>query len=86
MLRAPVALGFAQRRQRVGGFAGLRDDDRRACSADDRVAIAVLGAVVDLDRQAGELLDEELADEAGVPGRAAGQNRDPLDRARARRR
>ena len=30
---------------------------------DDRVAVAVLGAVVDLDRQARELLDQELADE-----------------------
>ena len=30
---------------------------------DDRIAVAVLGAVVDLDRHARERLDQELADE-----------------------
>ncbi len=33
----------------------------------DRVAVAVLGSVVDFDGNTGQLLDHELADEARVP-------------------
>ena len=51
---------------------------------DDRVAVAVLRAVVDFDRHARELLDQELADERRVPRRAAGEDRDLLDRRAAR--
>ena len=51
MLRGAVALGLAQRRQRVGGLARLRDDDRQRVRRDDRIAVAVLRAVVDFDRQ-----------------------------------
>jgi hypothetical protein len=35
--------------------------------ADHRMAVPVLGAVVDLDRHARQLLDHELAHEPGVP-------------------
>ena len=45
-----LALGLAQRRQRVGGLARLRDRDGQRLVVDDRIAIAVLGAVVHLDR------------------------------------
>ncbi len=54
----------------VGGFAGLGDEE--AEGAGDGVAVAVLGGVVDVDGEAGEALDHELAGEAGVPGGAAG--------------
>ena len=63
----PLAPGLAQRRQRVGRLARLRDDDRQRAVVDDRVAIAVLRAVVHLHRHAGQLLDQVLADEAGMP-------------------
>ena len=63
MLARAVPLGFAQRRQRVGRLARLRDDDGQRVGRDDRVAVAVLGAVVDLDRKPRELLDQELADQ-----------------------
>src|SRR5215470_10451244 len=46
-----------------------------------RLAIAILGTVIDVHVQARELLDHELADEPGVPGRAAGKNRYAIDRA-----
>ena len=69
---------LAQRRQRVGGLAGLRDDDGELVLRDDRVAVAVLGAVVDFDRHLRQRFDQVLADQAGVPRRAAGDDRDLL--------
>ena len=54
----------------VGGFAALGDE--QAERAGDGVAVAVLAGVVDVDGQAGEPLDHELAREAAVPGGAAG--------------
>ena len=84
MLRAPLRLGLAQRRQRVGGLARLRDDDGERVRRDDRIAVAVLRAVVDFDRHARQLLDQELADQRRVPRRAAREDRDPLDRRAAR--
>ena len=42
-------------------------------------AIAVLRSVIDLDRQPCELFDHELADQSGMPGRAAGQDGHVLD-------
>lgn len=42
----------------------------------DGVAVAVLGGVVDLDREAGEALDHELAGEASMPGGSAGGDGD----------
>ena len=46
---------------------------------DDRIAIAVLGAVVDVHRHARQRLDQELADQRRVPRRAAREDHDPLD-------
>ena len=74
------ALRLAQRGQRVGRLARLRDDDGERVWRHNRLAVAVLGSVVHFDRDARQLLDHELADEAGVPRGAARQNRDVLDR------
>ena len=41
--------------------------------ADERLPVAELAAVVDLDRDLRELLDQELADERRVPAGAAGE-------------
>ena len=46
---------------------------------DDRVPVAELGAVVHLDRQVRQLLDQELPDQAGVPRGAAGDDADRVD-------
>ena len=43
------ALGFAQRRQRVGGLARLSNRDRQRLVVDDRIAIPILGAIVHFD-------------------------------------
>ena len=56
----------------VGGFAGLGDEQADGVGVGDGVAVAVLAGVVDLDGEAGEALDHELAGEAGVPAGAAG--------------
>ena len=80
MLARAASLRLSKRGERVRRFARLRDDDGQGVLADDRAAVSIFGAVVDVDRDAGELLDHELADEARVPRRAARQNRDLVDR------
>ena len=47
------------------------------------VAVAILRAVIDLDRQPGQLLDQELADQRGMPRGAARQDRRPCRRSRS---
>jgi len=65
-------LGVAQRRQRVGGLAGLRDEDGEIAFAQGCLAVAELGGDIDFDRQAREALEPVFCDEAGVASGAAG--------------
>ena len=74
--RAALA-GEAHRGERVGRLARLRDADHEVAGADDRVAVAVLGGDVHLDRHARPLLDRVAADQAGVVRGAAGDDDDP---------
>ena len=67
----------AHRGQRVGGLARLGDADHEVAGADDRVAVAVLGGDVDLDRHPRPLLDRVAADQPGVVGGPAGDDHDP---------
>jgi hypothetical protein len=62
-----LAPRFAERGQRVGRLARLGDDDRELVLGDDRIAVAVLGAVVHFDRHLRQRLDEVLADQARMP-------------------
>ena len=80
-----VLPGVAQRRQRVGGLARLRDEDREPARLERHLAVAELGRDVDLDRQAGETLEPVLGDQPGVIGGAAGRDRDALERAQVER-
>ena len=75
--RAALA-GEAHRGQRVQRLAGLRDADHEVAGADHRVAVAVLGRDVHLDRDARPLLDRVAADQARVVGGAAGDDDDAL--------
>ena len=59
-----AALRLLHGGQGVGRLARLGDPDRQHLAVDDRLAVAVLGAVVDLHRDAGQALDQELADQA----------------------
>ena len=63
--------------ERVGGLARLGDADDDVALAQHRVAVAVLGGDVHLDRDARPLLDRVAADEAGVVRGAAGHDHDP---------
>jgi hypothetical protein len=69
-----------QRRERVGGLARLRDHDASVL-VDDRIAVAVLGAVVDFDRDARASSRSGTCRPARVPRRAAGDDVHALDRA-----
>ena len=77
--RAPRRLRLAQRAERVGGFARLRDGDGQRPAVDDRLSVAILRPVVHFDRHARDLFDQELADEARVPRRAAREDDDAVD-------
>ena len=64
-------LRHAQRGERVGRLAGLRDRDEQRVLRHDRIAIAILARDLDPARQARDLLDVVLRDGAGVIARAA---------------
>ena len=66
--------GFVQGRQRVGGFAGLRNHDGQRVRPDDRIAIAEFAAVIDFDGNPRQPLDHELAGQRRVPTGAAGDD------------
>ena len=74
---APRLARQPHRRQGVGGLARLGDPDHQVAGADDRVAVAVLGGDIHLDRDPCPLLDRVAADEARVIAGAAGNDHDP---------
>jgi hypothetical protein len=67
---------LAHGRQRVDGLARLGDHQHQRALVDDRVAVAELGGVLHLDRDARELLEHVLADQPRVPRRAAAEDDD----------
>ena len=76
---AALAAPFLHRRQRVGGLPRLADRQHDRVPVDDRVAVAELRGNIHLHRDAGDVLDQDFADHAGVRGRAAGGDDDLLD-------
>ena len=68
--------GGAEGGQGVGRFARLGDAEDERPAVHDEVARAELGGVFDLDGDVGQRLEEVLPDEAGVVGRAAGDEDD----------
>ena len=81
----PVLARIAQRRQRVGGLARLRNEDRERARIERRLAVAELGGDIDFDRQVREPLEPVSRDHAGVIGGAAGGDRNALERAEIER-
>ncbi len=69
----PGLAAIAQRRQRVGGLARLRDDERGAVFRHRRGAVAEFGGDVGLDRDAGDAFEPVFGDQPGVMRGAAGQ-------------
>ena len=74
----PAAFGLAQRGQRVGRFAGLRDDQQDGVAFQRRVAIAEFVREFHFDRQMGQFLDQIFAHQRRVPARAAGGDDDAV--------
>ncbi len=74
-----LGLGVAQRCQRVGRLARLRDHDRDAVAAHRRLAIAELGRDVDVDRYPGDALEPVFRRQARDIGGAAGHDGDAVD-------
>ena len=73
----PVLPRQPHRGKRVGGLARLGDPDHQVVGADHRVAVAVLGGDVHLDRDPRPLLDRVAAHQAGVVAGPAGDDHDP---------
>ena len=69
----------AQRRQRVGRLARLRDEEGSALLRDRHLAVAEFGGDIDVDRQARVTLEPVFADQPGEIGRAAGRDRDAVE-------
>ena len=76
--RGAVGLGHFDCSEGVGGFAGLRYGDHHVVGANDGIAVAELASVLHLYRDSGKVLDEVLADEAGVPRGSAANNNNAL--------
>ena len=76
-LRA-LGFGFTLGGDGVGGFAGLRNQQRQLIRTQDWIAVAPFAGVIDFDRNAGQVLDHELAGQSGVPTGAAGGDIDLL--------
>ena len=53
--------------QGVGRLARLADGDHDVVGLDDRIGIAEFGGISHLDRNAAEMFDELLTDQAGMP-------------------
>ena len=75
----PFLLGFAQGRQGVRRLAGLRNDDGQRVLRNDRVAVAVLETVVDVDRPR-QRLDQNLPTRAACQTSRTPERPDALDR------
>ena len=75
----PAALGLAQRGQRVGGFAGLRDDQQHGVFFERTIAVTKFVRELDLDRDLRQFLDQIFAHQRRVPARAAGGDDDAVN-------
>ena len=81
----PVLARIAQRRERVGGLARLRNEDREVAGIERDVAVAEFGGDVDLDREPRKTLEPVARDHAGIVGGAARCDRNALERAEIER-
>ncbi len=71
---------MAQRGERVGRLAALRNEQRQPASFEHRLAIAKLARHIDVDRHSREPLEPIFGDHPGIIRRAAGDDRHSLDR------
>lgn len=70
---------FADGCEGVSGFAGLGDGDDEVAAAEDGVAVAEFGGLLDFRVDVGEVFEGVFADESGVEGGAATEEDDAGD-------
>ena len=70
---------MTKRGQRVGGLAGLADEDRHRGGRQDRLAVAEFRGDIDVGGQAGDLFEPVFCDMASKGCRATGNQSDPVD-------
>ena len=80
-----VLAGITQRRQRIGGLARLRNEDRERAGIERHLAVAKLRGDIDVDRQPREPLEPVPRHHAGIVGGAAGGDGDAPERAEIER-
>ena len=74
-----LVAGVAEGGERIGGLAGLADEEGEAARLQHRLAVAKLGSDIDIYRHAGELLEPIFGNHAGVEAGAAGDDGDAVD-------
>ena len=74
-----VFLAVAQRRQSIGGFARLRDEQRETARLQHRIAVAKLGCEIDVGRQPCKLFKPVFGDHPCVVAGPAGDDGDAVD-------
>ncbi len=62
---------FTHRGNRVGGFAGLRNDDEQIRFVQNRISITKLRSVINFDRHTRKFFEHIFCGESGVPTRSA---------------
>ncbi len=75
----PLVLHVAQRRQGIGGLARLADQQSHATGGQGWRAVAELAGNIAVGGKAGEALQPDAADQAGVESGSAGTERDAGD-------
>ena len=74
-----LLLRLAHGGQGVGRFTGLGNGDDQVAAAEDRIAIAELGGLLDLGVDVREILERIFADEPGVQRGAAADENHPAE-------
>ena len=73
-----LPLGLAERGERVDRLTGLADHEDEGVLVEGGVPVAEFGGVLHLDGNPGILFDQVLGHQAGMPGRAAPTENNPL--------
>ena len=76
----PLAVGFTQGGQGIGGLTTLTDENGQAVRRDDRITVAELAGDIDFHRYPGNLFEIEFPHQSGMPGGTAGNDEDFLQR------
>ena len=74
------SLRLSRSSQRISRLAGLRNRNEQVVLSDERIAIPKLAGDIHLDRSTNHFFEQILSNLPRMPGRAAGDDPDPLNR------